>query len=64
MITLDARWRGGVRALLAQFPAEQRAASIFVVDPRGNLMMRYDAHDDPKGLRDDLKKLLTLSHIG
>jgi hypothetical protein len=27
-------------------------------------MMRYDAHEDPKGLRDDLKKLLALSHIG
>ena len=37
---------------------------IFMVDPRGNLMMRYDARDDPKGLRNDLKKLLTLSHIG
>jgi cytochrome oxidase Cu insertion factor (SCO1/SenC/PrrC family) len=50
--------------VLAQFPTERRAASIFVVDPRGNLMMRYDAHEDPKGLRDDLKKLLALSHIG
>jgi hypothetical protein len=49
--------------LLAQFPPE-RSSSIFVVDPRGNLMLRYDAHDDPKGLRNDLKKLLTLSHIG
>jgi hypothetical protein len=50
--------------LVAQFPPERRTSSIFVVDPRGNLMLRYDAHDDPKGLRNDLKKLLTLSHIG
>ena len=50
--------------LLAQFPGERRASTIFVVDPRGNLMLRYDAHQDPKGLRNDLKKLLTLSHIG
>jgi hypothetical protein len=49
---------------VAQFPAERRASSIFVVDPRGNLMMRYDAHEDPGGLRNDLKKLLALSHIG
>jgi hypothetical protein len=56
---------GAAAALLvAQFPPERRTSSIFVVDPRGNLMLRYDAHDDPKGLRNDLKKLLTLSHIG
>jgi hypothetical protein len=63
LITLIADGAAGV-ALLAQFPADRRAVSIFVVDPRGNLMMRYDAHEDPKGLRDDLKKLLALSHIG
>ena len=50
-------------ALLQAFPAPQ-ARSIFIVDPLGNLMMRYDAQADPKGLRDDLKKLLDLSHIG
>jgi hypothetical protein len=63
LITLDAAEAAGA-ALLALFPSEQRASTIFVVDPRGNLMMRYDAHQDPKGLRDDLKKLLALSHIG
>jgi len=26
--------------------------------------MRYDVRDSPSGLRDDLKKLLELSHIG
>ena len=41
-----------------------RSTSIFIVDPRGNLMMRYDANADPKGLREDLKQLLELSHIG
>jgi hypothetical protein len=63
LITLKADGAAGA-ALLAQFPAERRASTIFVVDPRGNLMMRYDAHQDPKGLREDLKKLLALSHIG
>jgi hypothetical protein len=38
--------------------------AIFVVDPLGNLMMRYDVRQDPQGLRVDLKKLLELSHIG
>jgi hypothetical protein len=63
LITLNAAGTAGA-ALLAQFPSERRSSSIFVVDPRGNLMLRYDAHDDPKGLRNDLKKLLALSHIG
>jgi hypothetical protein len=63
LITLNAD-SAAAAPLLAQFPAERRAATIFVVDPRGNLMMRYDAHEDPKGLRNDLKKLLALSHIG
>jgi hypothetical protein len=38
--------------------------SLYIVDPHGNLMMRYDARQDPKGLLADLKKLLKLSHIG
>jgi glutathione peroxidase-family protein len=37
---------------------------VFIVDPKGNLMMRYDAHAVPKGLHEDLQKLLNLSHIG
>ena len=50
--------------LLAQFPAADRAHSIFVVDPLGNLMMSYDDRTDPHGLLEDLRKLLRLSHIG
>jgi hypothetical protein len=51
-------------ALLAQFPVDRRATTVFIVDPKGNLMMRYDAHASPRGLHDDLQKLLRLSHIG
>jgi cytochrome oxidase Cu insertion factor (SCO1/SenC/PrrC family) len=51
-------------ALLANFPTVNQARQIFIVDPLGNLMMRYDTQLDPKGLRDDLKKLLDLSRIG
>ena len=53
-----------VAALLAQFPAAERRHLIFVVDPLGNLMMSYDARSNPRGLLEDLKKLLRLSHIG
>jgi hypothetical protein len=63
LIVLDA---GGsaAQALLAQFPQAQREHSLFVVDPLGNLMMSYDARDNPRGLLEDLKRLLRLSHIG
>lgn len=54
----------GHAALLARIPSQDRAQSVFVVDPLGNLMMRYDSREDPKGLLSDLKKLLKLSHIG
>jgi hypothetical protein len=51
-------------ALLSVFPEEHREQSVFIVDPLGNLMMRFDLRQNPKGLLEDLKKLLTLSHIG
>ena len=54
---------GSATALLQAFP-QPRSGAIFIVDPLGNLMMRYDVRQDPKGLRTDLKKLLELSHIG
>ena len=51
-------------ALLNVFPATDRERMIFVVDPLGFLMMRYDTRREPKGLRLDLKHLLDLSQIG
>ena len=51
-------------ALLQEFPAAGRAYSLYIVDPLGNLMMSYDARQNPHGLLEDLKKLLRLSHIG
>jgi hypothetical protein len=61
MIVADA---AASAALLAQFPTAERAESLFIVDPLGNLMMRYDTRASAKGLQSDLKKLLKLSHIG
>jgi cytochrome oxidase Cu insertion factor (SCO1/SenC/PrrC family) len=63
LIQVDAQG-DGAHAWLAAFPADPHRTTIFIVDPRGNLMMRYDSTADPKGLREDLKKLLGLSHIG
>jgi hypothetical protein len=50
--------------LLALLPAKDRRHSLFVIDPQGNIVLRYDVRQDPRGLLDDLKKLLKLSHIG
>jgi hypothetical protein len=50
--------------LLSQFPGADRAHTLFVVDPLGNLMMRYDVRRDPRGLLVDLRRLLELSQIG
>jgi hypothetical protein len=40
------------------------AGRIYIVDPLGNLMMSYAPGAPMKGLLDDIKKLLNLSHIG
>jgi hypothetical protein len=50
--------------LVQTFPDAAREHQLFIVDPLGNLMMSYDTRENPKGLLEDLKKLLTLSHIG
>jgi hypothetical protein len=60
---LDARAPDG-QLLLAQFPRANREHALFIVDPLGNLVMSYDARENPRGLLEDLKKLLALSNIG
>jgi cytochrome oxidase Cu insertion factor (SCO1/SenC/PrrC family) len=55
------------QTLLETFPDTTQAAGlgrIYLVDPLGNLMMKYEADAPQKGLLEDLKKLLKLSHIG
>ncbi|MBS0416334.1 MAG: hypothetical protein JSR66_01385 [Proteobacteria bacterium] len=49
---------------LKPFPAGEQANSVFIVDPLGNLMMRHDARQNPKGFLQDLKILLKYSQIG
>ncbi len=63
LIHLDAASDGG-RALLAALPPGTPDRTIYLVDPLGNLIMTFDARDNPKGLLTDLRKLLKLSHIG
>lgn len=61
LIVLDAT---RAQALLQSFPQDQRRYMVFVVDPLGNLVLRFDTRNDPKGLRTDMKTLLRLSSIG
>ncbi len=63
LLVLDASGSEGAR-LLHEFPADGRPYSVFIVDPLGNLMMSYDSRQNPKGLLEDMQKLLRLSHIG
>jgi hypothetical protein len=41
-----------------------QAPPIYLIDPLGNLMMLYPAGARPKGMLEDLKRLLRLSSIG
>ncbi len=50
--------------LLKEFPFENKQEDhIYVVDPMGNLMMRYPRNADPRKMVGDLKRLLKLSHL-
>jgi cytochrome oxidase Cu insertion factor (SCO1/SenC/PrrC family) len=58
---VDARGQD-LRALL---PAQDRPQDfIYVIDPLGNLMMRYPRDADPSGIKGDLIRLLKVSRIG
>ncbi len=48
---------------LQAFPGD-RLGYIYLVDPLGNLMMRYPREPDPKKMIKDLERLLKLSRIG
>jgi cytochrome oxidase Cu insertion factor (SCO1/SenC/PrrC family) len=53
--------------LLALLPQRSEALNshrVYVIDPLGNLMMFYPADAKPKGMLEDMKRLLRLSSIG
>lgn len=54
-------------ALAAWLPAEAGTHDtdhIYLVDPNGNLMMRFPKHPDPSKIKGDITKLLKWSSIG
>lgn len=63
LVVLDAS-APAAEPLLRELSDRERAHTLYIVDPLGNLVMSYDARADPHGLLEDLQKLLRLSHIG
>ena len=58
-------WRPADDAFVAQFPAMlSRGEHVYLVDPLGNLMLRFPAQPDAKRMMKDLKLLLKASQIG
>ena len=53
--------------LLKNFPVRSGAEArdhIWLIDPLGNLMLRYPPTADPSGMKTDLLRLLKLSRVG
>lgn len=58
-------WRPDRAAFVAQWPAAaDLSAHIYLIDPLGNLMLRFPASAEPKRMMKDLKLLLKASQIG
>ncbi len=57
--------RAAGSALLGALPAERDASDhVYLVDPLGNLMLRFPRDPDPKAMIRDLKRLLKYSRTG
>jgi len=58
-------WRPASPGFAAQFPAPRQPSDhIYLVDPLGNLMLRFPVEPDYKGMMKDLKLLLKASQVG
>jgi cytochrome oxidase Cu insertion factor (SCO1/SenC/PrrC family) len=61
---LEGLWvvRAAGSPVLAQFPATaSQADHLYLVDPQGNLMMRYPRDADPNRIKKDLERLLKVA---
>lgn len=57
--------RTAASPIAAEFPAERAASDhIYLVDPNGNLMMRFPRDPDPSRMLKDLQRLMKVSGIG
>jgi hypothetical protein len=64
--TADWLWYSAAgSSLLKSLPAKESTRDhIYIVDPLGNVIMRFSAEPDIKGLLKDLERLLKVSQIG
>jgi hypothetical protein len=53
-----------LRGLLPTRPGAVNSHRVYLIDPLGNAMMFYEADARPKGMLEDMKRLLRLSSIG
>lgn len=57
--------RAGSAPVAREFPADgERSDHIYLIDPLGNLIMRYPKNADPMKMTKDLGRLLKYSRIG
>ena len=52
------------QVFLAQFADAEFGSHVYMVDPLGNLMMRFPVNPDPSRMIKDIKQLLKASQIG
>jgi hypothetical protein len=64
LLTVRATDEAGPLVSILRRAQPQALDRIYVIDPLGNLMMSYAADASPKGMLEDLKRLLGLSHVG
>jgi cytochrome oxidase Cu insertion factor (SCO1/SenC/PrrC family) len=66
LITVQASAAAAPLTAILEHAGRSPAATdrVYLIDPLGNLMMFYAADARPKGMLEDLKKLLRLSHVG
>jgi cytochrome oxidase Cu insertion factor (SCO1/SenC/PrrC family) len=66
LITVQASAAAASLTAILEHAGHSPAAAdrVYLIDPLGNLMMCYAADARPKGMLEDLKKLLRLSHVG
>jgi cytochrome oxidase Cu insertion factor (SCO1/SenC/PrrC family) len=66
LITVQASAAAASLTAILEHAGHSPAAAdrVYLIDPLGNLMMCYAVDARPKGMLEDLKKLLRLSHVG
>lgn len=49
---------------IGNIPERDLVGELYLIDPIGNIMMRYSVENEPRGILSDIKRLLKISKIG